>query len=141
MDEVIYEGHNDDQQAFPERLNRFAKNALNYRATPEDKTSYNMEELYIDQLQLMVCTKHPAFHEELEVRIILCFRDEPETNNPINPKKQYHSIPFAPDKDISRIIIGPHRNQQERYEFLTSYLSKIGLENIVVKKSETPLRY
>ena len=140
MDEVIYKEHNDKQPVFIERLNRFATNALNYNKNPEDKNSHNMEELLSALLELMLLTKHPAFHEEREVRIgLISRREEPETNSQSIPK-QYHSIPFAPDKDISRIIIGPDRNQQERFEFLKSYLSKFGLENIEVTKSEIPLR-
>lgn len=139
MDEVIYKEHNVKQPVFIERLNRFATNALNYNKNPEDKNSHNMEELLIDQLELMLLTKHPAFHEEREVRIGLCCREEPETNNQSIPK-QYHSIPFSPDKDVSRIIIGPHKDQQKRYEFLKSDLSKFGLKNIEVIKSEIPLR-
>ncbi len=140
MDEVIYEGHNDDQPSFRERLNLFAKNASNFRKNREDKTSYNMEEIYINLMELMMLTKHPAFHEELEVRLGLLSRDEQGINSQNILKKQYHSIPFSQGKDISRIIIGPHRNQQERYEFLNTYLSKFGLKNIEVTKSEIPLR-
>jgi hypothetical protein len=143
MDEVIYEGHNDDQPVFRERLNRFVKNVSNFTQNYEPKKHENIdkvEEIYVDLMELMICTKHPAFHEELEVRLGLLSRDDPETKSQSIPKKQNYSIPFSPDKNISRIIIGPHRNQQERYEFLKSYLSKFGLKNIEVTKSEIPLR-
>ena len=139
MGDAIYEKHNDNQPGFQENLNRFIENASNYQKNPQDESAYNMDDLYINLMELIVCTKHPSFHEELEVRIALCSRDTEETKN-LTPKKQYHPIPFAPDKDISRIIIGPHRNQQERYDFLKSYLSKFRLKNIDVTKSEIPLR-
>jgi Protein of unknown function (DUF2971) len=143
MDEVIYEGRNDDQPSFHERLDGFVRNASNfkqnYRPENHDKID-KIEEIYVDLMELMICTKHPAFHEELEVRLGLLSRDEPGINSQNILKKQYHSIPFSRGKDISRIIIGPHRNQQERYDFLMSYLSKFDLDDIEVTKSEIPLR-
>ncbi|TDJ59165.1 MAG: DUF2971 domain-containing protein [Nitrospina sp.] len=141
MDEVIYKGHNNDKPDYCKRLNRFVENASNFINNCNDRNSYSMDNLCTDQLYLMLLTKQPAFFEEREVRRGLCFKTNLQENpNPLNPPPKYYSIPFSPDEDISGIIIGPHRKQQERYKFLTSYLSKFSLENIIVTKSEIPVK-
>lgn len=141
MDEVIYEGHNDDKPEYCERLSRFTCNASKFIKNNEDRDSYSMEKICVNQLYLMMLTKHPAFIEEREVRRGLCFLKQAQENpEQVQPSPEYHPIPFSPDKDVSRIIIGPHKDQQKRYESLKSDLSKFGLKNIEVIKSEIPLR-
>ncbi len=138
MDKVVYRGQNDDDENYCDRLDRFVFNDSEFSKKPE--TFNRMDEFIEDLLSLMFISKHPAFFEELEVRLGLCFKKPEGEDKPFSPH-EYHEIPFSPDKDISRIIIGPHRDQQGRFDFLKSYLSKSGLNNIEVSKSEIPLRF
>lgn len=141
MDEVIYKGKNDADPEYCKRLSLFADNAAKFLKNREDRNSYDMGKIFINLLQLMLYTKHPAFFEEREVRIGLYFKTDIKKKAKIaSSLPRFHSIPFSPDKDISRIIIGPHKDQQKRYESLKSDLSKLGLGNIEVTKSEIPLR-
>ncbi|CAI2718681.1 DUF2971 domain-containing protein [Nitrospina watsonii] len=146
MEKVIYEGGNDDDIDFRERLERYANNYIKFRNNYPSKKEYQdpnsniWREFVIDQLNLMLHTKHPAFFEEQEIRMGLIliekkFEGEPPKNNPDS-----FLIPFSPSEDISRIIIGPHRDQQPRYDFLKTHLSLAGLD-IEVTKSEIPLRF
>jgi len=141
MDQIIYEGQNDDKPEYRERLNRFTYNASKFIKNREDRDSYSMEEICVNQLYLMMITKHPAFIDEREVRRGLCFLKKAQENpEQAQPSPKYHPIPFSPDKDISRIIIGPHKDQLKRYESLKSHLANRRLENIEVTKSDIPMR-
>ena len=140
MDEAIYEGHNDSDSEYRNRLDRFANNALDLLPNPKDIEPQRRRELYEDFLCLMICSKHPAFFEEREVRIGLCFnKGIQEIKNPSTPPPDRHEIPFSPAQDISRIIIGPHSDQKQRFDFLKSYFDKYDL-NIDITMSEIPLR-
>jgi len=145
MENVIYEGQNDDDINFRERLERFANNYIkfineyNLNGSHPRLDSGFWDEFVIDQLNLMLHTKHPAFFEEREVRIGIIFNAN--LGEPIKREfPSYLSIPFSPNEDISRIIIGPHRDQSSRYDFLKTHLSLAGF-NIEVTKSEIPLRF
>lgn len=139
MDKVIYQGENEDQE-YHDRLNRLVRNALELKDRTTDKNFNRIEETLEDVFCLMMCSKHPAFFEEHEVRIGLCFKDNQRGNINVLPPKQFHEIPFSLTQDILHIIIGPHKDQQERSDFLKSYLSKSNL-NIDVTMSEIPLRF
>jgi hypothetical protein len=92
-----------------------------------------------DFLHLLICSKHPAFFEEREVRIGLSFIGNSAEIKACS-QQRFHEIPFSQAEDISRIIIGPHRDQKERFKFLKSYLSQIN-PDIEVSMSEIPLRF
>ena len=137
MDKAIYEGNNDNDPNYCNSLDQFSDYALELLTNPENIDPQKRGELYEDLSYLMICSKHPAFFEEREVRIGLCFLKGIQEKK-TKPSQNFHAIPFSPNQDINRIIIGPHKDQNERYEFLKSYLSKSSL-NIDVTKSEIPL--
>jgi hypothetical protein len=89
-----------------------------------------MREVLMDLLCLSICSKHPSFFEEREVRAGLCFLGN-QNESQARSLQPFYEILFSPIQDILRIIIGPHRDQQGRFDFLKSYLSK----------SEVPLRF
>lgn len=140
MDKVIYKEVNDDDPDYRDKLNNFTTRAKEIMANPNDRDFDRTRTILENFLCLLICTKHPAFFEEREVRLGLCFIKNLQAESQIYSPQQFHSLSFSPEEDITRIIIGPHRDQQERYEFIKSYLSKFGLENIEVTKSEIPLR-
>ncbi len=153
MNKVIYKGENDNDKGYLEKLNRFLDIASDLIVNPpfsnvpriaspplysEDQVFEKTREMLTNLLCLLICSKHPAFFEEHEVRIGLTFiGEQAETQGYI--KQPYHEIPFSLEKDISRIIIGPHKDQKERYNFLKSYLSQIA-PDIQISMSEIPLK-
>lgn len=134
MDKAIYKGENDDDQDYCERLNRI----IEYLTNPAEIDYDSRDSLCIDILVLMVRSKHPAFFEEREVRIGLCFNKGIPEDAKKQTQKNFHEIPFSSGQDISRIIIGPHRDQKKRFGFLKSYFDLYDL-NIDVAMSEIPL--
>jgi len=139
MDKVIYQGENEDQE-YNDRLDRLVRNALELINETTDNKLDTAEKTIKDAFCHMMLSKHPAFFQEREIRLGLCFISNQEKEIHLLPPKQFHEIPFSPTQDILRIIIGPHKDQQERSDFLKSYLSKSNL-NIDVTMSEIPLRF
>lgn len=139
MDKVIYQGENEDQDYY-DRLGRLVGNAFDLINEITDCKFRNAIETVEDAFCLIMRSKHPAFFEEREVRLGLCFLSNQEKEVHLLHPKQFYEIPFSPDQDIPRIIIGQHIDQQERYNFLKTYLSKIS-PNIEVSKSEIPLKF
>ena len=99
--------------------------------------------------------KHDAFHEEQEFRIIVGVMSESVLHHPVwkeDPTKKFKqihhrenncgAIPFirlfedtGEDLPITRIIVGPSRNQLAHMETVKKL---VGARNISVEKSETP---
>jgi hypothetical protein len=143
MDKAIYKGENDNNEDYQQKLNRFAsyvaEKLVNPTPDPTESEIYETRRQLEDLLCLLICSKHPSFFEEREVRLGICFiRNIDGTSE--RPQKQFHKISFSPGEDIYRIIIGPHRDQKERFDFLKAYLSQI-YPNIEVTMSEIPLRF
>jgi hypothetical protein len=143
MDRVIYKGENDNDREYQERLDRFVNHVagqiVNPTTNPTESEYYETLNLLTDLLCLLICSKHPSFFEEREVRLGICFIRNID-GNPERSLKQFHEIPFSPEEDISRVIIGPHRDQKERYNSLKTYLSQIN-PDIEVTMSAIPLRF
>lgn len=112
--------------------------------------------------------KHRAFHEENEVRLILCptaaavrsdmrrdkvtaaFMKEPV--KPIKPVGHYsdkagrqvpciffNEMPNAKKLPIMRVIVGPHNDQTGAEASVKGLLSDAGYDNRIVQRSDTPL--
>ena len=99
--------------------------------------------------------KHDAFHEEQEIRIIVGVMSESVLHQPVwkeDPTKKFKqihhrenncgAIPYirlfedtGEDLPITRIIVGPSRNQLAHLETVKEL---VGARNIPVEKSETP---
>jgi hypothetical protein len=143
MDKVIYRGENDSDPVYCERLDRFVTYASEKLVNPtpnsDEQHIYETEKIIKDLINLLICSKHPTFYEEHEVRIGMCFLGKPDEARPFS-QQRFHEIPFSPSEDISRVIVGPHRDQNERYNFLESYLSQIK-PKIEIVLSEIPLRF
>ncbi len=157
MGKVTYQGENDDNEVYQESLDRFVSYAselmtdfplnrdlmIDPPPPPINKEIDRMRAIVSSSLEdflcLTICSKHPAFFEEREVRLGLCFTDI-EKKSRLDHLQPFHEIKFSPPQDILRIIIGPHRDQKERSKFLKSYLSQINLD-IEVSMSEIPLRF
>jgi hypothetical protein len=152
MNEVVYQGENDANEDYQKSLDRFASHVSELiddplpnrelmidPPPPNDEEFYRVRELLADLLYLTICSKHPAFFEEREVRIGLCFINNIAKKRLAVPLQPFHEIQLSPPQDILRIIIGPHKDQKERFNFLKSYLSAVN-PDIEVSMSDIPLR-
>lgn len=139
FDEVFYHGIDDRQQEYADLAAEIAHKTIQLIEGIKEQG------LLVPFMKLAPMLKHPGFHEEKEVRLVI-LNSLIERNDISFPVKQnclgkdYIAIPFDP-KAIKKIVIGPNKAQKYMMDQISKILQSMDeYKHVEVACSTIPYR-